>query len=190
MKKQEKDKTKELEENEELKIKELKNSEYPEQEEGLEEQIEDIGESMNDVQFQEFLKPSAESFSPVLERIARDFPQPVFVDTGSQNVFDEGKKQDDLFKYNAGGEIPKDEPKYQEMSHRGTDPARVEMEKLGREISLFPKPEVQFSHSPESVVSDNRNYEKYDSPKRVDTRELGKGEIIKKKEVKYKPLNQ
>lgn len=73
--------------------KKVEKQENLEQEESLEEKIENIEDSIDDVQFQEFLKPLVKSSTPVLERIAEGLPQPVFVDTGSQNMFDEEKEK-------------------------------------------------------------------------------------------------
>lgn len=88
-----KQKDKEIVEEKKLIKENSKDSNHEEyEEEGLEEQIEKIEELTDDVQFQEFLKPLVKSSTPVLERIAGELPQPVFVDTGSQSDFEEDKK--------------------------------------------------------------------------------------------------
>ena len=59
----------------------------------LEERVDNTEEEIDDSNFQEFLKPSSESFSPVLEKIA-DAPEPVNLEQDiSQPTFTENKEE-------------------------------------------------------------------------------------------------
>ena len=81
----------------EEKIEDENNAEKEAQDEEseLEEQVDKIEEEINDNQFQEFLKPSSEDFSPVLEKIA-DAPELVNLEQDvSSSTFTENKKEED-----------------------------------------------------------------------------------------------
>ncbi len=123
-----------------------------------------------------------ESRAPVLEKIN---PSPVQnLERNLSSVRISVERKNDAFKYSADF-TNKEQPKYQNAEHV-TDISRSEIGTLGRREN--PMREAGFMPSPEAMIAEQKNFEKYESVKGIETENLGREQFQERKEVKYKPI--
>lgn len=154
---------------------------------GLVEQIEGEEEIIRGEKFKNVMEPtttiSTESVSPVLEKIA-EAPEglrgPRFFPTPSA-------KQDerDSFSEMDYSKVPivEDEPKYQSSTREINAPAAIDMERVGRDLSVE-RPEVQRVSFREQDTNSS-SQEKYYVPGKVDVSNVGKSDPLKREPIKY-----
>ncbi len=140
------------------------------------------GEIIDDNQFREFLKPSSESFSPVLERV--ETPRQELLEQGVGSAPQSNTdNNDDPFKYNV--QEGQEEPKYTTTSTLGDTPERIDIGKAGRSQTPFTTQEARLTESTELKGMESRTQEKYMSPERIDIKKAGRENPFEKEIKKY-----
>ncbi len=164
--------------------------EEPEEESELEKEVKETEKEIEEEpQFEENARMrflSGEVKAPVLEKVNIS-EAPLNLERG---IISEGapaknqKKEEQPFNYLTKGNT--EEPKYQTTYEHVTSEFHPssEIEEFGKR-DLFPKKEVSLRSSPEAASTET-NFEKYETPERIDRENLGKN-IFEKREVKYKP---
>jgi len=181
------------------KLKEIKDKELSDEEEFEKEKIEeseksgleeDIELNLRDLEFHQFIQPSEETSTPVLERIAGSQPRPIFVGgipQTSQTIPGEEKESDE-FKY-VSGRGGDNEPKYIEQDSRiSREPERVDFARAGREpTEIFPKINQQafFEQATEEKNLPSSNVERTWRAERFDIERAGRENPLQRQETKY-----
>lgn len=143
---------------------------------------------IEDEEFEDFFEePEFNLGSPSLRRINSSPEIAINLERGLAEVAPlEKTEEESPFSYSSGVGN-KDEPKYQNYSPNPVLEMinRSEIENIGK-TNLFEKREIGLMRSSESGIGETKNFERYDSVKRVDINELGKE--TERREIKYKAL--
>ena len=156
------------------------------EESGLEE---DVELNLQDIGFNQFMQPSENVRSPVLERIAGSQPGPIFVGTipqgpSSNNLGAEGK---DDFKYLPGGNNS-DEPKYLGSDSTISAETRpLNILDAGRRHDILPEVNQQafFERASEQRGFESASVERFERAERFDTARAGRKDPFEREDVKY-----
>jgi len=137
-------------------------------------------------QFVEEIDFNLNSKAPVLERIMAGQEMPRFVRTGRARSNEKGREEDS-FKYSLDA-AKSNEPKYSSFEGKYFSNL-IATEQKSRQMADLSKREISFGAMADARISDERKFEKYETPKNL---ELGRNEfrtdsIQGKKEVKYTP---
>jgi len=158
----------------------------------LEQEIEDVG--IQSLDFSQFIQPSIEGSSPVLERITGP-ETPGFSLSGwevlSSPVTSDGTiKEDDPSKYSVGGGGEEEgKAKYISSEQMAAAPTRVDFSRVGREQIITPNvnQEAFISQASEMRNTESSNLEKYEAAKRMDVESAGREDPFKREVKKYDP---
>lgn len=176
----------------------------------LEEQIEEIEKKIEGARFEEpvssrpvfaQLQGSAPVLDPVETSIQTpDTTSPITLeeDAGSVSVGDLGKKKedDDITKYVSNIPSEQSAGTYQTQQTEAPlwdphvrTPARVAIERVGREQITPIRTGMSVAEARDARTAPVSSEVKYTAraPERVESEELGKGDLFEKPEVKYKP---
>ena len=196
-----KEKDKEVEEKKELKeeISEENKKSQGEETSELEEEIKDTENSLDKNQFHEFLKPSAESFSPVLEKV-QDAPRQESLEHDVGFISTSAKQQEDRnIQYNPVSytesytpiserdiESSVEESRKIRETFSVAQPAPINVETAGRDLhpQLREVSPVNLE-SMELRKSQGTLEEKYIKPERIDMEKVGREKAPSRKVQKY-----
>ncbi|MEK6841794.1 MAG: hypothetical protein AABX91_01440 [Nanoarchaeota archaeon] len=156
----------------------------------LEEDLEEDAEmNFGNMEFNQFMQlpKSSDGKSPVLERVAREAPRPIFVGQVSQGARADTKEEDsDDFKY-ASSNAEKNEPKYMGSSeHIYHESERVDTNQMGRKSESFSSTnqETFFKQSSEAK-STSQNSEKAWRVDRFEVEKAGRKNLLERDEMRY-----
>ena len=160
-----------------------------EKESELEEEIEEEEQGIEDEDFQEFFEspmkiPTSQNFSPSLEKINISPEVSMRLEQGLANSKPIKEDEENLIRYGTGI-YKKNELNYQNQGEQTFNPARTEIENLGKE-DFLQRQEVGFINSNEI----SKKQEEYINPTSQRIEDLGRNENpFERNEIKYKPLN-
>lgn len=142
-------------------------------------ELEEIKETeiINDNEFREFLRPIKGATSPVLEEIARgeEVGGKIFFTPGMDTRIQDDEK---AFRYDAQAQ-ESNEPKYQDYSSVRQNLEILDTTKIRRDIGETHISKLGITSSIEK--QDSLSLEKYVSPNRIDTNQLGRENPFEKK---------
>lgn len=188
----------ELEEQNESELEEEIEETSEEEESKLEDKIEDTEDRIKDTEFHEFLKPSAESFSPVLERAETPSRESLEQDVGFGSI-SATEQEDQQIQYNPVnydenytreperdiGSSVEESRKIRETFSVG-QPAPINLETVGRDlrpqlrdVSLV-NLESQELRKPQGTLE-----EKYVQPEKIDPEKVGREKTPRREVQKY-----
>ena len=139
--------------------------------------------NFGNMEFNQFMQlpKSSDGKSPVLERVAREAPRPIFVGQVSQGARADTKEEDsDDFKY-ASSNAEKNEPKYIGSSeHIYHESERVDINQMGRKPESFsPTNQETFFKQSSEAKSTSQNPEKAWRVDRFEVEKAGRKNLLK-----------
>jgi hypothetical protein len=155
----------------------------------LEEDIEEEEKEIEDEEFQEFFEnpiriSTSQNTSHSLEKINISPEVSIKLEQGLENSKLIKEDEEDSIKYGIGL-YKKDELNYQTQEEQILNPARTEIENLGKQ-DFFQRQEVGFINSNEI----SKKQKEYIIPSSQKIEDLGRNENpFERNEIKYKPIN-
>ncbi len=168
---------------------EIKEDNEEELESELEEDLKEEEQEIKEEKFQEFFETpvrisTSQNTSPSLEKINISPEVSIKLEQGLANSKPIKEDEENLIKYGIGL-YKKNEPNYQNQGEQTFNPARAEIENLGKD-DFLQRQEVGFINSNEI----SKKQEEYINPTSQRIEDLGRNENpFERNEIKYKPLN-